>query len=108
MPTFNSPVEQVVGYLGLLAEGAKLGTLHQLALITKLRQALSVDEFDTQFEIVTQTRLVDICAQILSLNLPNQEYYYMQLEAYWILINLSLAESQAAVNSLIGLESATQ
>jgi hypothetical protein len=103
MPTFNSPVEQVVGYLGRLAEGVKLGTLHQLALITKLRQALSVDEFDTQFEIVTQTRLVDICAQILSLNLPNQEYYYMQLEAYWILTNLAMGDKEV-VDMILGFE----
>ena len=55
-------------------------------------------------EVCTETKLIDLCARIISFANETAEIKVMKLEAYWILTNLCMASADE-VELILGLES---
>lgn len=60
--------------------------MHNLAVLTKIRMILCAEN-TIIFKILTETTLLQTCAQVLSLLVEDQDVHCMKLEALWILIN---------------------
>jgi len=68
--------------------------IHQLALITAIRHIFTrEDEYVVACtEALRKTQIMSILSRILDLEATEEEFYFIKLEALWILINLSIAE----------------
>ena len=71
--------------------------LHQLALVYAIRIAFTQRD-DTPGpveEVLYKTHLVGLVNHILSFSSGEEEVYFMKLEALWLLIDLSMCDSDA-------------
>lgn len=70
--------------------------INQLALITGLRDVFSQEERVPAAEALAQTSIMEILARILGFQSSEvgEELYFMKLESLWILINLSMCDSE--------------
>ena len=70
---------------------------HQLALVYAIRLALTQREDipGPVEEVLYKTHLVGLVNHILSFSSGEEEVYFMKLEALWLLIDLSMCDSDA-------------
>jgi hypothetical protein len=65
-----------------------------LALITAIRQIFTRDDdIVPAAEALLKTPIMSILSRILQLDPTEEEFYFIKLEAMWILISLSMADS---------------
>ena len=70
--------------------------MHQLACVDRIRQLLlnSLDSSDLD-DVLDNTQLVELVAQILSFDCSSDEkVYFMKQEAFWILVVMSNGEEE--------------
>ena len=67
--------------------------VHQLAIITAIRQLFTREEELPASEALKKTPIISILNRILQLEANEEEFYFIKLEALWLLISLSMADS---------------
>ncbi len=67
--------------------------MHQLAIITAIRQLFTREEEQPASEALKKTPIISILNRILQLEANEEEFYFIKLEALWLLICLSMADS---------------
>ena len=67
--------------------------MHQLAIITAIRQLFTREEELPASEALKKTPIISILNRILQLEANEEEFYFIKLEALWLLISLSMADS---------------
>lgn len=72
-----------------LQSSADYGLGHQLALVSSMRKIFTVEKAPATEQVVCNTSILLMCKQMLSFSAPEEEVYYLKLEALWILQNLS-------------------
>jgi hypothetical protein len=68
---------------------SQTSVVNQIGIITKIRKLVSLEDAQIN-EICTQTKLIDLCARIISFANETYDFKVMKLEAYWILTNLCM------------------
>lgn len=68
--------------------------MHQLALFTLIRRQICQIEDPPITELITQTKIIDIAARILSFISDDPYVYYLKLESLWIFNNLVYTQSE--------------
>ena len=71
----------------MLQDGTDKSTTHQLALITALRKLLSANDNPPTNDAILETPIMVICDQILKIGQEGEEFYFLKLEALWLLTN---------------------
>ena len=70
--------------------------IHQLALISAIRSLFTKDEAIPRVtEILEKTQIMSILSHIINFDSVEEEFYFLKLEALWILINLSMCDTDA-------------
>jgi len=79
--------------LELMTSNNNLSQLEQLAILTKVRQEMAFEENPPDIKtILTQTNVMKIIQQLLSLDEGAVVTRYLKLESFWILINLAYGD----------------
>ena len=68
--------------------------VHQLALVTAIRQLFTRNELVPAAETLRKTRILLILTHILNFQSADPEFYFMKLESLWILINMSMCDTE--------------
>lgn len=75
-------------------EQEKMGSpVHQLALVVAMRQFfMQKDEVGPIEACLRETRLLSILTRIFDIESVEEEFYFLKLEALWLLISLSMVD----------------
>lgn len=95
----GEPIEQLKVGINSLMEEQTSSPVHQLALVTAIRQLFTrVETVASTFatEALSNTFILSIISRILDCQAVGEEFYFLKLEALWILINLSMCETDEA------------